>query len=112
MKLLQLAAEIALLRLEMAWLWMQIWSLRAAHWLTTNPDEAAGAACGLLGAFLLATRTRWAPAGWWAFLASNVALLAFSWRVGLPGLFVLQVGFTCTSVLGIRNAAARSSGGM
>lgn len=77
-------------------------ALRAlAAWLLANPAEACGALFGLLGAALLAGRGRYASIGWVAFLASNAFLLMFAWRHGHPGVFVLQLGYTCTSCLGI-----------
>lgn len=72
-----------------------------ATWLQTNPAEAIAAATGLLGSYLLAGGGRWAGIGWLAFLASNAAWLWFAWRQSHPGLFLQQVGFTGSSLLGI-----------
>jgi hypothetical protein len=63
--------------------------------------EWAGAILGLLGAFLLATHTRFSRYGWWAFLAANIALGAFAIGIGRNGLLLQQVGFVATSLLGI-----------
>ncbi len=60
-----------------------------------------GAALGLLGAALLAANVRHSPWGWVFFLASNVAWITFGLRAGVPGMVVMQVGFTLTSLLGV-----------
>ena len=66
--------------------------------------EWAGALCGLAGAFLLATHSRYSRFGWFAFLAANLALVGFSIGIGRYGLLVQQVGFTATTLLGICRA--------
>ena len=66
--------------------------------------EWAGSLCGLAGAFLLATHTRFSRFGWWAFLAANFALIGFAIGIGRYGLLVQQVGFTATTLLGIYRA--------
>lgn len=86
---------------ELAWLYLQLYGLRTARWVYTNPDQATGAALGLLGAFLLARGGPRAGLGWLAFLGSNAALIAMAWRLDLPGVLLLQFGFTYTSLLGI-----------
>ena len=63
--------------------------------------EVFAALAGLLGAFLLASRTPAAGWGWVAFLASNAGWIAFGWIRGHRWLVIQQVGFTATSVLGI-----------
>jgi len=63
--------------------------------------EALASLFGLCGAFLLASRGRWASLGWLAFLASNVAWWIFAVRAGHQFLLLQQVGFTATSLLGI-----------
>lgn len=73
----------------------------ALSWILANPAEAVATATGLAGAYLLASRTRWAPLGWLSFLASNAAWLYFAWQKDHPGLFLQQVGFTGSSLLGI-----------
>jgi hypothetical protein len=66
--------------------------------------EAIGAISGIAGATLLATNdARMAPWGWVAFLASNVAWLAFA-TVGRHNWLALQtVGFTASTIYGIWN---------
>ena len=59
---------------------------------------------GLLGAFLLAGHTSVSRYGWLAFLLANLATLAFAASIGAYGLLVQQVGFTISSVLGIRRS--------
>lgn len=62
--------------------------------------EAFAAAFGLAGAALLALNGRHAAYGWLLFLASNAGWLTFAWLAGLHFLFIQQIGFTCTSLLG------------
>ncbi len=66
--------------------------------------EWTGSIFGLLGAFLLATHTSVSRYGWVAFLLANLATLAFAVSIGAYGLLVQQVGFTVSSVLGIRRS--------
>lgn len=63
--------------------------------------EWSGSLLGLLGAFLLATNTKASKYGWFAFLAANVAMIAFAILIDARGLLLQQVGFTATSLLGI-----------
>lgn len=63
--------------------------------------EWTGAILGLMGAFLLATNTRVSRYGWLAFLAANIALIGFALGIERYGLFVQQLGFMGTSLLGI-----------
>jgi hypothetical protein len=66
--------------------------------------EWAGTSLGLVGAVLLATHTRWSRFGWLAFLAANIAVAIFALGIGHHGLFVQQIGFSATSLLGIWRA--------
>ena len=59
------------------------------------------AAFGLIGTLLLATRSRHAGWGFLAFLASNGGWLVFAWSHAHWALFVQQLGFTLSSLLGI-----------
>lgn len=77
--------------------------LRAAIWARDHAIEALAAACGLLGAFLLAAKGEHAAWGWWAFLASNFGWLAFGWVRRHWFLLLQQVGFTVSSLWGIWN---------
>lgn len=66
--------------------------------------EMFSAALGLLGAALLASRSRWAGWAGWAFVAwliSNIGWIVFG--AGNQHWFFIaqQIGFTVTSVLGI-----------
>jgi hypothetical protein len=82
--------------------------------------EALAAVLGLAGATLLAIGTRWFAIGWLAFLASNFAGVAFAAGAGLHWLLAQQIGFTCTSLLGVWTwivrprlcARARDRGGL
>lgn len=69
--------------------------------LSRNWIEACAAAAGLVGAWLLATNGHHAAWGWWAFLASNVAWIAFGLVRRHWFLVAQQVGFTASSVWGI-----------
>lgn len=66
--------------------------------------EWAGSLLGLLGAFLLATHSRASRYGWIAFLAANVAMIAFAFGIDRYGLLIQQAGFMGTSLLGLRRA--------
>jgi hypothetical protein len=66
--------------------------------------EWIGALLGLLGAFLLATHSPISRYGWLAFLGANVAMTAFALAIGAHGLLVQQVGFTATTLLGLRRS--------
>lgn len=68
-------------------------------WLTAL--EWAGALTGLIGAFMLATNSRFSPIGWLAFLLANFLMIGFAIAGGHWGLLTQQIGFTATSLLGI-----------
>ena len=63
--------------------------------------EWTGSILGLLGAFLLATNSRVSQYGWIAFLAGNIAWIAFSIKVGTNGLLLQQLGLMGTNILGL-----------
>ena len=65
--------------------------------------EMLSAGLGLLGAILLATRSRYAGLAFVAWLASNIGWLIFGARNDHWFFFAQQIGFTVTSVLGIWN---------
>ena len=69
--------------------------------------EVLSAALGLLGAFLLATRSRYAGLAFVAWFVSNIGWLIFGARHDHWFFFVQQIGFTATSVLGIWNWLVR-----
>lgn len=66
--------------------------------------EWGGAAMGLYGAYLIARNKPNARYGWYFFLAANVLFIAFAIDQHHYGLLVQQLGFTCTSLLGIYNS--------
>ncbi|HET9643037.1 MAG TPA: hypothetical protein VFP68_06705 [Burkholderiaceae bacterium] len=66
--------------------------------------EWSGSLLGLLGAYLLATHSRVSRYGWIAFLAANIAMIAFALGIERYGLLVQQAGFMGTSLLGLRRA--------
>ncbi len=65
--------------------------------------EWAGCASGLAGACMLALNHRLSGWGFVAFLVSNALWIAFGLLTKAPGLVAMQIGFTATSLLGIRN---------
>ena len=68
--------------------------------------ESAGCVLGLLGAFLLATNSRFSPLGWISFLLANVAMITFAYAVGAHWLMWQQEGFTATSLYGVWRSRA------
>lgn len=70
--------------------------------------EWTGCVLGLLGASLLALNNRHSGWGFVAFLMSNGCWIAFGLMTGAQGLIIMQIGFTATSLLGIRNWMIRS----
>jgi len=99
---------------ELAWLYLQLWALRAEiaglqllYWLQTNPDGAIGTACGLAGAWVLAISGRRQALGWALFLASNAGMIALGLRLQRPDIVMLQCGFIITSGLGLWRTGAR-----
>lgn len=66
--------------------------------------EWVGSLSGLAGAFLLATHSRVSRYGWLAFLIANLAMLGFALGIQRYGLFMQQLGFMGTSLLGIHRA--------
>jgi hypothetical protein len=69
--------------------------------MTLTVLEAVAAIFGLAGATLLAIGARWFAFGWLTFLLSNFAGVAFAAGAGLHWLLAQQIGFTCTSLLGV-----------
>jgi hypothetical protein len=63
--------------------------------------EFISAALGLLGAVLLATRSRWAGWAFVAWLISNIGWIVFGAGNQHWYFIAQQVGFTVTSVLGV-----------
>jgi hypothetical protein len=57
---------------------------------------------GLLGSALLAMNNRYSKWGFVAFLASNVLWFSYGWDKQVWGLVTMQIGFTVTSVVGIK----------
>jgi len=66
--------------------------------------EWAGTLCGLMGALLLATHTRFSRYGWFAFLAANITMIGFAIGIQRYGLLTQNLGFMGTSLLGIYRA--------
>lgn len=63
--------------------------------------EILSAGLGLLGASLLATKSRYAGLAFVAWFVSNLGWLIFGARNAHWFFFVQQIGFTITSMLGI-----------
>lgn len=66
-----------------------------------RPVEAGASVSGVLGALLLATRSKWAGWGFVAFLASNAGWLGFAWVNGYSWMFWQQIAFGISSILGV-----------
>lgn len=66
--------------------------------------EWVGCITSLVGALLLAIHTSISRWGWVVFFAANLAMLAFAFGIERHGLFLQQIGFTGTSLLGIYRA--------
>ena len=67
----------------------------------TKIYEWTGALLGLAGSFLLATNSSVSPFGWVAFFGANIAMVLFAKRIRAHGLFVQQLGFTATTLIGL-----------
>lgn len=63
--------------------------------------EMFGALFGLFGAFLLATRSRFAAYGWVAYLVSNLGWLVYSFNNDRWALLIQTGGFMVLSLVGI-----------
>ncbi len=59
-----------------------------------------GTLTGLSGSLLLALQS---PLGWWMFAVSNGAWMVFAYRKNVHSLLVLQLGFCCTTAIGLYN---------
>ena len=67
----------------------------------TQMFEWTSTITGLIGAYLLATNSRIARWGWVGFTLANVFAMTFALRAGHSGLFVQQLGFMGSSMLGM-----------
>lgn len=65
--------------------------------------EWAGSITGLVGAGVLAMNEPYSGWGFVIFLVSNAFLFSYARITKAKGLFILQIGFTVTSVMGILN---------
>ena len=63
-----------------------------------------GCLTGLLGAFVLALNLPFSGWGWVLFLVSNMLWIAYGVITRAKGIIFMQVGFACTSTLGVFNA--------
>jgi hypothetical protein len=68
---------------------------------TLKTVEWCGSILGVTGSMLVAANMSFSRWGWWFFLASNVAWIAFAHFAGTHGLLTQQLAFTASSVLGI-----------
>jgi hypothetical protein len=66
-----------------------------------NLLQWAGCIFGLSGAFLLALNNRFSGYGFYLFLVSNAAWIAFAMLTSVQALSVQNIGFTLTSLIGI-----------
>lgn len=60
-----------------------------------------GSVLGVCGALTLAVNTPWSGIGWYFFLASNAAWIAYAFLKRVPSLLLMQAVFTITSLIGI-----------
>lgn len=60
-----------------------------------------GCATGVIGSLLLATRSKWSGWGFVSYLTSNACWVTFGLLTRAPGLVVMQVAFTATTILGV-----------
>lgn len=63
--------------------------------------EVASALLGVMGALLLATKSRWAPWAWVLWLASNAGWIAFGLAGGHWFLLAQNAVFAVTSAMGV-----------
>lgn len=80
------------------------WLGTITEWLAPHSKtiEWAGAVAGLIGAALLALNNRFSGWGFAAFLASNLLIITFGLLIGAYGIVTMQLGFTATSIVGLR----------
>lgn len=69
--------------------------------MTADILQWIGCVSGVLGAALLAWRSRWSGWGFVVYLFSNACWIAFGVVASLPGLVVMQCIFTLTSAVGV-----------
>ncbi len=60
-----------------------------------------GSASGITGAMVLAVNLPWSGYGWLAFLLSNLAWITYARLARVVSLFLMQLVFTITSLVGI-----------
>lgn len=69
--------------------------------MSTKQIEWAGCLFGLAGALLLALNNQYSGFGFALFLISNFFWIAYAILIKAKGMFVMQLGFTTTSLVGI-----------
>lgn len=75
---------------------------RSAPWTTrTAAVSWIGSLLGAIGALVLAVNQPWSGLGWYFFLGSNAAWIAFAVLARVPSLLFMQAVFTLTSLIGI-----------
>ncbi|MBI6882849.1 nicotinamide mononucleotide transporter [Pseudomonas putida] len=63
--------------------------------------EWIGTCSGILGAAMVASKTRFSPFGWIAFMLSSLNLGIFAYLTDANGLLLLESVFFLTNVLGL-----------
>ena len=76
-------------------------------WVVLKLVEWSGAGFGLLGAYLLAMNNDASKYGFVLYAMSNGCWLYYAVRTQTWSLFVMQVGFSVTSIIGIHQWFAR-----
>lgn len=63
--------------------------------------DLIGLICGVIGAYLVASRSDLTPYGWWFFLVSSIALTAYTLHRREHRMAILQIVFVGSNLLGL-----------
>lgn len=63
--------------------------------------EWAGTVCGITGAAMVSSNTKYSKFGWIPFLISSVMLMGFAVKSDAWGLFLLECCFFLTNLIGL-----------
>ena len=70
-------------------------------WYSKFATEWFGSIAGVTGAALLAVNMPWSGYGWLLFLASNTAWILYAFMERVSSMFLMQLVFTGTSLIGV-----------
>lgn len=79
------------------------WLVKIIIYARREPLECIGALSGAIGALLLSQNASYSKWGWVSFLLSNLCLILMSRKKRLHGLWLVQIYFSYTSLMGIYN---------